>query len=102
MRHLGTLRGSGMIECEAGAVGRADYEFDGYTMKPGEVAGSGEVRMKPPLLANAHSLKGLCLRTDDGQLLSIRFSARWLKDSVDVAHADVYAGLPSEKNWRRA
>ncbi len=101
MRHLGTLRGSAVLECDGHAVGRADYEFDGYVMHGGEIGGSGEVRMQPPLLADAFGRKDLCLRTDDGRLLSIRFSAKALAATADIAHADVLAGLPVEKKWRR-
>ena len=101
MRHLGTLRGSGMLECGGVALGRADYELDGYIVRPGEVSASGEVRMQPPLLSSAFGRKDLCLRTDDGQELSIRFSGKWLPETADTAHADVYAGLPTEKKWRR-
>ena len=101
MRHLGTLRGSGTLEHDGGAVGRADYEFDGYVVKPGEISASGEVRMAPPLLAGAFGRRGLAIRTDDGHLLTLRFSAKWVPDTADIAHADVTGGLPTEKMWRR-
>ncbi len=101
IRHLGTLRGSGTLECAGEALGRAEYEFDGYRVRPGEISASGEVRMAPPQLAGEFGRKDLSLRTDDGHLLSVRFSAKWLPETADVAHADVYAGLPAEKNWRR-
>ena len=37
MRYLGALRGAGTLVGATGPFGRADYELDGYLMKPGEV-----------------------------------------------------------------
>ena len=37
MRYLGALRGAGTLGGATGPFGRADYELDGYLMKPGEV-----------------------------------------------------------------
>ena len=37
MRHLGVLQGSGTLECGGRALGRAEYEFDGYLVGPGQV-----------------------------------------------------------------
>lgn len=101
MRHLGVLRGSGMLGCKDESLGRADYEFDGYLVRQGEIVASGEVHMDPAVLADAFGRNGLTLRTDDGLVLSIRFSGKRLAPSSTVAHADVREGLPDEKAWRR-
>jgi hypothetical protein len=101
MRYLGALRGSGVIESAGEAIGRAEYEFDGYWMRPGEIVASGEVRMKADELKNAFGRRNLVLRTDDGRLLSIMFSPRRMAASSDAAHVDVRDGLPDLKEWPR-
>jgi hypothetical protein len=101
MRHLGVLRGSGTLGCKDESIGRADYEFDGYLVRPGEIVASGEVHMDAALLADAFGRNGLTLRTDDGLVLSIRFSGKRLPPASTVAHADVREGLPEEQAWRR-
>jgi hypothetical protein len=53
------------------------------------------------MLAEAFGRNDLTLRTDDGRVLSIRFSGKRLAPSCGVAHADVRDGLPEEKQWRR-
>ncbi|SJZ91714.1 hypothetical protein SAMN02745126_02862 [Enhydrobacter aerosaccus] len=102
MRHLGVLKGSGSLECEGKSLGRADYEFDGYLVRPGEIVASGEVHMDAVALAEAFGRANLVLRTEDGRLLSIRFSGKRLPAESAVAHADVREGLPDEKEWRRS
>ncbi len=101
MRHLGVIRGSGVLECKGESLGRADYEFDGYLVRQGEIAASGEIHMEAAELVEAFGRNGLVLRTDDGLALSIRFSGKRLPPSSTVAHADVREGLPEETAWRR-
>ena len=102
MRHLGILRGAGTLESGGGRVmGRVDYEFDGYLMRPGEVVASGEIRMAADALTDALRRRDLSLHTDDGRVLGIRFSGRRVGAPDDAAHADVRDGLPTEKEWRR-
>jgi len=101
MRHLGVLRGSGVLDCKGEAIGRVEYELDGYFVRQGEIVASGEVHMDAALLAGAFGRNGLTLRTDDGLALSIRFSGKRLPPSSTVAHVDVRDGLPDEKAWRR-
>jgi hypothetical protein len=101
MRHLGVLRGSGTLQCNGEPVGRVDYELDGYLVRPGEIVGSGELHVDPAVLADAFGRNDLSLRTDDGRVLSLRFSGKRLPPGSDVAHADVRDGLPDEKEWRR-
>jgi hypothetical protein len=101
MRHLGVLRGAGTLESSGEVMGRADYEFDGYLTRPGEVLASGEIRMAADALSKAFSRRDLSLRTDDGHVLAIRFSGKRQGTSDDAAHVDVHGGLPPEKEWRR-
>jgi len=101
VRHLGVLRGSGQLESGGQSMGRADYEFDGYQVHPGQIVGSGEIHMNPELLNNAFGRNDLVLRTDDGHTLSIRFSGKMLAPTAGVAHADVREGLPAAKAWQR-
>ena len=101
MRHLGVLRGTGTLWIGGKPAGRANYEFDGYLVKPGEVVASGEVRMSADVLGNAFGRADLTLQTDDGRTLALRFSGKRLSATSSVAHADVRGGLPDEKEWRR-
>ncbi len=101
MRYLGALRGSGVIVGQTGPLGRADYDLDGYLMKPGEVVASGEIRMQAGELNEAFGRRDLSLQTDDGRMLGLRFSGKRLNSASTVAHADVRGGLPDAKDWRR-
>ncbi len=101
MKYLGALRGSGMLEWGGKPIGRADYEFDGYLVRRGEVVGSGEVRMDPELLADAFGRRDLTIRTDDGRILALRFSGKNLPPGGKLAHAEVREGLPQENEWPR-
>jgi hypothetical protein len=101
MRHLGGLRGAGTLESHGEAMGRADYEFDGYLTRPGEVVASGEIRMAADALSRAFGRRDLSLRTDDGHVLAIRFSGKRLSIADGAAHVDVHGGVPTEKEWRR-
>jgi hypothetical protein len=101
LRHLGVLRGSGMLSCDGQDLGRADFEIDGYATRPGEVVASGEVRMASVALDQVYGRKDLVLTTDDGLALSVRFSPRRRGSPAGTAHADVIGGLPDADNWRR-
>jgi hypothetical protein len=101
MRHLGVLRGSGTLSCGGVLLGAASFEIDGYCTKPGEVVGSGEIRMTPDELANAVGRRDLELTTDDGRVLAIRFSGSRHDARSGAAHADIVGGLPAEDDWQR-
>jgi hypothetical protein len=101
MRHLGALRGSGTLSCGGVVLGTARYEIDGFSNRPGEVMGSGEICMAPAELANAAGRRDLELTTEDGRVLAIRFSGSRLDPSSGAAHADIIGGLPAEDEWRR-
>ena len=101
MRHLGVLRGSGMLSCGGVVLGPANYEIDGFCTKPGEVVGSGEICMAPAGLANAVGRRDLELTTVDGRILALRFSGGRVDPRLGAAHADILAGLPAADEWRR-
>jgi hypothetical protein len=101
MRYLGAIRGTGTLLGETGLLGRVDYEFDGYLMRPGEVVASGEIRMDADALNAAFGQRDLSLQTDDGRTLGVRFSGKRLSPTSDIAHADVRGGLPDAEEWGR-
>ena len=101
MRHLGVLRGSGTLRCGGVVLGSADYEIDGFCTRPGEIVGSGEIRMERAELANAIGRRDLELTTEDGKVLTLRFSGGRIDPKLSAAHADVLSGLPAEEEWRR-
>jgi hypothetical protein len=100
MHYLGGLRGAGILTCGDKTIARADYDFDGYLMKPGQVTGCGEIRMLPEALREVFGRKDLHLRTDDGRLLSIQFSEKRLRAASDAAHVNVAGELPPASEWR--
>lgn len=102
MQYLGALRGAGMLVDDGGTpLGRADYDLDAYLTRPREVVASGEIRMAPEELNAAFGRRGLCLQTDDGRTLGVRFSGKRSNQKSDSAHADVQGGLPDATAWRR-
>jgi hypothetical protein len=101
IRHLGVLRGSGILSCDGVALGRADFEIDGFSTMPGEVVGSGEVRMAPVDLDRASGCANLVLTTDEGRILALRFSGGRRGAPQGAAHVDVTEGLPAADQWRR-
>jgi hypothetical protein len=101
MRFLGKLRGTGTLASADGTIGPADYELDGYIMRPGAIVASGELRMPPAALARAFDRHGLRLVTADGRTLPLRFTGKPSDRGGDAAHVDISEGLPSETEWRR-
>jgi len=101
MQYLGVLRGSGVLACGEEQLGRVDYDIDGFLTKPGEVVGSGEIRMPPEALNNAFGRQGLQLTTDDGRVLGVRFSGKRSDPASDAEHADITGELPVASEWRR-
>lgn len=106
MRHLGVLRGSGLLSVNrpdeaAVDLARVEFEIDGFCTRPGEVLGSGEIRMAPEALERAFGLRDLVLTTDDGHALAMRFSSRRRDAGDDAAHVDITGGLPPVDHWRR-
>ncbi len=100
MHYLGGLRGAGVLTCGDQTLARANYDFDGFLTKRGEVTGCGEIRMSPEALREIFGRTDLQLRTDDGRLLSIRFSERRLVSASVAAHVEVAGELPPLSEWR--
>ncbi|WP_274425585.1 hypothetical protein [Chelativorans sp. YIM 93263] len=100
MQYLGGIHGAGVLKCGGKTLTRADYDFDGFLRKPGEIVGSGEIRMPPDTLRQVFGREDLQLLTDDGRLLSLRFSEKDLPPASDAAHVDVAGDLPPQTEWR--
>ncbi|MGO9683489.1 MAG: hypothetical protein ACLPTZ_13045 [Beijerinckiaceae bacterium] len=100
MHYLGGLRGAGVLTCGDQTLARANYDFDGFLTKRCEVTGCGEIRMSPEALREIFGRTDLQLRTDDGRLLSIRFSERRLVSASVAAHVEVAGELPPLSEWR--
>lgn len=101
MRFLGKLRGTGTVASADGTIGQADYELDGYVMRPGAIVASGELRMASAALERAHAGQRVQLVIADGRTLPLRFTGRPSDRGGDAAHIDISEGLPDEKEWRR-
>jgi hypothetical protein len=101
MRFLGKLRGSGTVASVDGPIGPADYELDGYVIRPGAIVASGELRMASAALARAHSDRAVRLVTADGGTFPLRFTGKPSDRGGDAAHVEINEGLPEEKEWRR-
>jgi len=101
LRYLGVMRGSGWLACGGEPLGRVEYEIDGYLTQPGEIVGSGEIRMAPGDLDNAFGRRGLQLTTDQGRVLDVRFSGKRNDAGSGAAHADIGGDLPPASQWRR-
>ena len=101
MRFLGKLCGSGTLASADGAIGPADYELDGYVIRPGAIVASGELRMAAAELARAFDRHGVRLVTADGRTLPLRFTGKPSDRGGDIAHVDISEGLPTETEWRR-
>ena len=94
-------RGSGTLANTDGTIGPADYELDGYVMRPGAVVASGELRMPSAALARAFERRDVRLVTAEGRTLPLRFTGKPSDRCGDAAHIDISEGLPDETEWRR-
>jgi hypothetical protein len=101
MRFLGKLHGTGTVAGSGGTIGPADYELDGYVVRPGAIVASGELRMPSAALARTLDQPGVCLVTADGHTLPLRFTGKPSDRGGDAAHVDISEGLPTEAEWRR-
>lgn len=100
MQYLGGIHGAGALQAGDKTLARADFDFDGYLMKPGQVTSCGEIRMAPEALREVFGRKDLRLLTDDGRLLSIQFSEKRLRAASNAAHVNVAGDLPIASEWR--
>ena len=101
MKFLGKLRGSGTLATVDETIGPADYELDGYLMRPGAVVASGELHMATDALKASFDRRGLRLVTADGRVLPLRFTGKSSTRLGGIAHVDISEGLPDEKEWLR-
>jgi hypothetical protein len=99
MQYLGGIQGAGILTYDGKTIGRADYDFDGFLTK-GEVMSSGEIRMPSEAMKSVFGRQGLQLMTDNGRLLSLRFTEKKLGLAGDAAHVDVLGQLPAADEWR--
>ena len=102
MRYLGGLRGAGTLRCGDATIGRADYDFDGFLTTPRLVTSSGEIRAARETLQEVYGRNDCRLLTDDGRLLTLRFSGKRPRPTDDsAAHVEVGGELPVASEWRR-
>lgn len=101
MQYLGVLRGTGSLACGEESMGAVAYDLDGFLTRPGEVIASGEVRMDAASLNAAFGRRDVSLRTEDGRVLTIRFSGKRLNPESSAAHVDAAGDLPPPKKWKR-
>lgn len=101
LKFLGTWRGTGDLRQAEQSLGRADFEFDGFLSRPGEVVASGELRMPPASLAEAVGRRTLELVTDEGPVLTVRFTGKISETAGGVIHVEVGGQLPPPAKWRR-
>jgi len=93
MRYLGGVSGNGVITCDGEEISRASYDFDGFYEKPAGITSNGEIRSSAEALNSAFASKSVQLRTDDGHLLTLRFSDKKLAAASSAAHVDVTGKL---------
>lgn len=101
MKFLGKLSGTGTLATADETIGPANYELDGYVMRPGAVVASGELHMEAAILRDAFARRGLRLVTADGRTLPLRFTGKPSDRHGRIAHIDISEGLPDEKEWLR-
>lgn len=99
MQYLGGIHGAGSLTCGSETIARADYDFDAFLTKPGQVVGSGEIQMAPEALRDVFGRKDLHLLTDTGRRFSLRFSEKRLRPASDAAHVDITGNLPRASEW---
>jgi hypothetical protein len=95
------MRGGGSLACDGQSLGRVEYEIEGFLKGPGEVVGSGEIRMAQAQLGKAFGRRDLRLTTDEGRVLEVRFSGSRRDVRTTAAHADIGGELPSADKWTR-
>jgi hypothetical protein len=103
MQYLGVMRGAGVLagSNDGQDFGAAEYDIDGFRTQTGEVVASGELRLPSDMLSLAFGRNDLRLQTEDGLLLTVRFSGKQYRVGSSAAHVDVTNGLPPAREWRR-
>ena len=82
-----------MLTRDDETIARANYDFDAYQTRPGEITGSGEIRTNRKTLKDIFGLSGLFLVTDDGRKLRLRFTEKQLRPESISAHVEVVGEL---------
>ena len=93
MKFLGRLRGSGSLLRRDETIGPAEYDLDGYTVRPGEVVASGE-------LQRSLGRRDVRLPSSDGLVFHLRLGGEHSELHVDADHIDVTDNLPPATAWR--
>ena len=101
MQYLGGFHGAGSLTCGLETIARAAYDFDGFLTRPGQIVGSGEIRMASEALRGVFGRKDVHLLTDNGRRFSLRFSEKRLRAASDAAHVDITGNLPRACEWHR-
>ena len=99
MRYLGKLTGSGTVKGPGVENACATYEFEGFSRKPGDITGSGEITLAPAVLRSLFGRSGVQLHSDCGRVFTLKFSDKELPAS-DCANVEIIGGLPAEQAWR--
>ncbi|MBK1664926.1 hypothetical protein CKO38_05325 [Rhodospirillum rubrum] len=102
MRYLGGTKGSGLLTCDGEDIGRATYDFESFLKEPGGISRSGEITLAAEALKEVFGRKGVQLLTDEGSLMTLRFSEKKLPPESDVAHVDVTDEVPPPTLPKRA
>jgi len=97
MRYIGGFRGAGVLLRGDEQIARANYDFDAYQTRPGEITGSGEIRTNRKTLKDIFGLSGLSIVTDDGRKLTLRFTEKQLRPDSISAHVEVVGELKAPK-----
>lgn len=87
--------------CGNAPVAPTQYDFESYLSEAGRVTSCGEIRLLASALKRVFGREDLRLRTDEGRLLSLRFSEKRLSSDVGAAHVDLLGELPAAADWRR-
>jgi hypothetical protein len=98
---LGKLTGRGTLASPDGAICSADYDLDGYLIRPGTVVASGELHVAPGALEAVIDRRALRLTTAEGRILPVRFTGKLSEQLGEIVHVDISEGLPAERDWSR-
>ncbi|MEZ0212518.1 MAG: hypothetical protein ACAH27_06145 [Xanthobacteraceae bacterium] len=101
MNYLGGVRGTGLLLCGEVEIAPADYDFDGYLSKAGQVTVGGEIRLPVAVLKGVFGREDLQLRTVEGRLLRLHFTEKRHASDDGAAHVDVVGDLPGAAEWLR-
>jgi hypothetical protein len=99
MQYLGGLQGKGRLIRGGETFARAEYDFEGFITKAGHMTGSGEIRAAPAEMREMFALGTVKLLTDDGRLMSLRFTQKKLSSNDSAAHVDMIGELPPIAAW---